>query len=89
MAVASEAGELLAKFRWVSNGEADAVANTRENRASIEAEAADIAIALLLFCDRTGIDLPAAIHNKIEVNRQNYPAELSRGHAERPVRPEE
>lgn len=84
MAVASEAGELLALFRWVRNDEADAFAGSPENRERIRAEIADVAISLLLLCDRTGIDLPQAILDKLETNRRNYPVESSRGRADRP-----
>src|SRR5512147_2375940 len=55
MLLASEAGELVALLRWVPNAEADAFVRAAENRSDVEAEAADVAIALLLFCDRAGI----------------------------------
>ena len=38
------------------------------------------------LCDRTGIDLPRAILDKLEVNRRNYPVESSRGRSDRPKR---
>jgi len=84
MAIASEAGELVAEYRWVSTADADRLTASEERRARISAEAADVGIALLLFCDRTGLDLLQAIEDKMTVNRQHYPAELSRGRAERP-----
>ncbi len=84
MAVASEAGELLAEYRWVNNTEADNYSNVRENRTRIAAEAADVGIALLLFCDRIGLNLIEAIEQKLAVNRRNYPVEQSRGRWERP-----
>lgn len=86
MAVASEAGELLALFRWVRGDDADDFAQKPENRARISAEIADVAVALLLLCDRTGIDLAQAIREKIEINRINYPVAASRGRADRPAR---
>ena len=86
MLLASEAGELVALLRWVPNGQADAFARAAENRAGIEAEAADVAIALLLFCDRAGIDLAAAVEAKIAANAAKYPVALSRGHARTPAR---
>jgi NTP pyrophosphatase (non-canonical NTP hydrolase) len=52
----------------------------------VEAEVADVAIALLLFCDRAGIDLLPAIEAKIARNAERYPVERSRGHARRPGR---
>ena len=84
MAIASEAGELLAEYRWVSNAEADSYSNDESRRGRIVAEAADVGIALLLFCDRIGLDLIDAIKEKMVLNRRHYPAEESRGRWERP-----
>jgi NTP pyrophosphatase (non-canonical NTP hydrolase) len=86
MLLASEAGELTALLRWVGNAEADAFVRSDEHRAEVEAEVADVAIALLLFCDRAGIDLLPAVEAKIARNAEKYPVERSRGHAGRPVR---
>jgi NTP pyrophosphatase (non-canonical NTP hydrolase) len=85
MAIASEAGELLAELRWTRSENADSVMHDEKKRRRIEAEVADIAIALLYFCDRTGIDLLGAVERKIEDNARKYPADASRGVAERPV----
>ncbi len=84
MAVASEAGELLALFRWVRGEESDAFASNPGNRERIKAEIADVTISLLLLSDRIGIDLQQAILDKLEINRANYPVESSRGRADRP-----
>ncbi len=84
MAIASEAGELLAEYRWLTGSAADSWSHEDGNRGRVAAEAADIGIALLLFSDRVGFDLLAAISEKIEVNRKNYPVESSRGRSERP-----
>ena len=89
MLLASEAGELIALLRWVASPDADAFVRDARHRGKVEAEVADVAIALLLFCDRAGIDLASAIREKLEVNRRNYPVELSRGHSARPDRPDE
>lgn len=86
MLLASEAGELVALLRWVASGQADAYVRAPEHRAAVEAEVADAAIAILLFCDRAGIDLPRAIEAKIAANARKYPVELSRGHARTPGR---
>ena len=84
MAVASEAGELLAEYRWVANDDADEWSRDPDNLARVSAEAADVAIMLLSFCDRVGIDLLDAMAKKIEVNRANYPVDESRGRSARP-----
>ena len=84
MAVASEAGELLAEYRWIANIEADQFTKDGDRHARISAEAADVGIALLLFCDRIGVDLLDAIRSKMATNAENYPADKSKGKAERP-----
>jgi NTP pyrophosphatase (non-canonical NTP hydrolase) len=82
MAVASEAGELCAELRWVSSAEADAFARRDDVRPRVEAEAADVAITLLMFCDRVGIDLADAMRRKLAVNRAKYPVERAKGRHE-------
>ena len=85
MAISSEAGELLSEYRWVNNAEADDYSRQPEPRKRIAAEVADVGIALMLFCDRTGLDLIESIQNKMARNRENYPVEQSRGRWERPT----
>jgi NTP pyrophosphatase (non-canonical NTP hydrolase) len=85
MLLASEAGELLAEYRWVSNGQADAVSREGEQRARILSEVGDVGIALLLLCERIGADPVAAMRAKLEVNRTRYPADVVRGKSDRPV----
>lgn len=87
MAIASEAGELLAELRWVSSARADEAVQDPGKRERIEREIADVAISLLLFCDRVDIDLFTAIERKIEQNESHYPVAQSRGHSERPNAP--
>jgi NTP pyrophosphatase (non-canonical NTP hydrolase) len=84
MALVSEAGELAAELRWVATDQADSFVRDPVARERIEREVGDIGIALLLFCERVGLDLLDAIERKIEVNAANYPAEASRGRSERP-----
>lgn len=84
MLLASEAGELLSEYRWVANTDADAHSAAPAARARISAEIGDVGIALLLLCDRIGVDLGTAMTEKLALNRLRYPAELARGKAERP-----
>lgn len=84
MAVVSEAGELAAELRWVDGAQSDDFVRTSPGRERVAHEVADVAIALLLFCDRAGIDLLDAVEKKIEVNAGRYPVEMVRGKAERP-----
>ena len=84
MLLGSEVGELLAEYRWVSSDQADAVSREPAARARIAAEIGDVGIALVLLCDRIGLDLVAAMREKLARNRVKYPLETSRGRADRP-----
>ena len=86
MLLASETGELVAEYRWVPSAEADAHSNRDEARACVAAEIGDVGIALLLLCDRIGIDLVQAMRDKLIRNREKYPIETSRGRASRPIK---
>jgi NTP pyrophosphatase (non-canonical NTP hydrolase) len=82
MAVASEAGELLAELRWVPSHEADAWCEDPDNRARVADEVADVAITLFMLADRVGIDLPGAMRDKLAKNEAKYPKESWRGRHE-------
>ncbi len=84
MLLASEAGELVAEYRWVAGPAADAHSRAAEPRARIADEIGDVGIALLLLCDRIGLDLVQAMRDKLAKNRARYPVEAARGKAERP-----
>jgi NTP pyrophosphatase (non-canonical NTP hydrolase) len=75
MALGSEVGELLDLFRWVHSDEADELVEDPEGRRRIEEEVGDVAICLLMLCDRLDIDLYEAVESKLEANRRKYPAD--------------
>lgn len=74
-----EAGELLEHFQWKSEEESQA--HVIQRRDEVAAEMADIAIYLLELADNLGIDLPTAMHQKIDHNEQKYPVEKAKGSA--------
>ena len=86
MLIGSEAGELVAEYRWVRNEEADAHSRDPAARARIAAEIGDVGLALLLLCDRIGLDPLEAMREKLVTNREKYPVETARGRAERSSR---
>jgi len=64
--IASEAGELLAHFRW----DQDALADRPD---AVAQEIADVLIGVLRFADVAGIDLEQAVRAKLRLNASKYP----------------
>jgi NTP pyrophosphatase (non-canonical NTP hydrolase) len=77
-AIAVEAAELQEIFLW---RELDDPMD--DKRAEIEREAADIAICLLNFCNRSEIDLAAALRAKLREAATKYPVDRVRGRSEK------
>ncbi len=68
MALAGEAGELLAEFQWLTPEEAQSVMEDAGKAAAVRDELADVAIYLLRLADVLGVDLAAAADAKIDRN---------------------
>ena len=71
-----EAAELLECFQW--SGEDTEVAG---KTASMKEELSDVVIYALLLADRLGMDLDAAVREKILVNAEKYPVKESYGNS--------
>ena len=69
-----EAAALLECFQWKSSAEAE-----KNNYQDIKYEMADVAIYLLLMCDKMGINLLDAIEEKMKLNEKKYPVEKAKG----------
>ena len=76
-----EAAELLELTQWQASDAFEAAAGDDVVRERIAEECADVFLYLLLICERTGIDLPAAAAGKITQNERKYPVEKSKGSA--------
>ena len=81
MAVAGEAGELLAELQWLTPEESAQLSD--ERLAAVAAEMADVFIYLLRLSDVLGVDLLQAAQDKLAVNRRRYSVERSRGSAQK------
>lgn len=80
-AIAIEGAELQELFLWKQvEHEPGLVQGSRE---SIEDELADVMIQVLNFASVAGIDLLAAVNNKIDKNERRYPADAVRGSADK------
>jgi NTP pyrophosphatase (non-canonical NTP hydrolase) len=72
MAIAGEAGELVAEFQWLKDEESIRGALSAEKFSDIELEVADVAIYLLRLSDVLGIDLAQAIRKKMDINQARF-----------------
>ena len=79
MALAAETGELMEHFLWATPEQSGALAREPDRRSKIADELADVVIYALEFANITGIDVAAAIENKMAANAAKYPVEKARG----------
>ncbi|MEE2828875.1 MAG: MazG-like family protein [Myxococcota bacterium] len=77
-AIAVEAAELQEIYLWRALDDP-----ASEKRAEIQREVADIAICLINFCNRTGIDLAEVVRSKLAEAQLKYPADRVRGRSEK------
>lgn len=81
MAVAAEAAELLEIFQWLTEAQSRELAESPEQLREVQQEIADVLIYLLRLADVLGIDIEAAVLEKLSLNERKYPVEQSRGNA--------
>ena len=72
MAVAGEAGELVAEFQWLTAIESERTELSAEKLSDIELEMADVAIYLLRLSDVLNVDLPQVIRKKLAINESRF-----------------
>lgn len=76
-ALSVEAAELLEHFQWLTDAQSQAL--TAEQTLQVGTEAADVFLYLLQLCDKLGIDLMEAAHQKLAANAEKYPVDKARG----------
>ena len=81
MALSVEASELVEVFQWLTPEQSNNL--TDKQMTSVEEEVADVAIYLLRLCDILDIDVESSIMDKIKVNSDKYPVNLSKGNAKK------
>lgn len=73
MSIAIEAAELMEIFQWSDGGLDD------KQIKKVREELADVVIYCLSMSNATGIDLAAAVKDKVAANAQKYPVEKYKG----------
>ena len=72
MAIAGEAGELVAEFQWLTANESELSELSAEKLSDIELEIADVAIYLLRLADVLKVDLTEVVRKKMAINESRF-----------------
>jgi NTP pyrophosphatase (non-canonical NTP hydrolase) len=83
MALAGEAGELLAEFQWLTAEESTTVMDDEEASGRVRDELADVVIYLVRLADVLGVDLLAAADQKLDASEHRYDVDTYRGRADK------
>ena len=73
MALAGEAGELVAEFQWLTPEESQKLDKDQFN--AVEMEIADVAIYLIRLADMLNINIYEAAMAKIHMNKSRFPSQ--------------
>jgi NTP pyrophosphatase (non-canonical NTP hydrolase) len=72
MAVAGEAGELVAEFQWLTAEESTSSKMSQEKLMDVELEIADVAIYLIRLADVLGVNIAEVIRKKLAINESRF-----------------
>jgi NTP pyrophosphatase (non-canonical NTP hydrolase) len=77
MALAGEVGELLEHYQWLTEAQSSELSPAAKDAVALEM--ADVLLYLVRLADKTGIDLVATAHRKIDLNAGKYPIDEFKG----------
>ena len=77
MALMVEAGELAELFQWLTQEQSSTL--PPDKLVEVKEEIGDVLIYLVNLCDKLGIDPMQAAFDKLEKNREKYPASMVKG----------
>jgi NTP pyrophosphatase (non-canonical NTP hydrolase) len=72
MAVAGEAGELVAEFQWLTAEESMRTNMTADKLNDVELEIADVAIYLIRLADVLGVNISDVVRKKLAINESRF-----------------
>ena len=79
MALSVEVAELVEHYQWLPSGVDKELDDAK--RSGIRHELADVLMYLVRLADKSGVDLHAAVLEKMVLNAEKYPVEQVRGDA--------
>lgn len=77
MALSVEASELVECFQWLTEEQSRSL--TPKQLAAVTDEIADVQLYLIRLADKVGVDIGAAIEQKITKNEAKYPVDKVKG----------
>lgn len=77
MALSVEVSELVECFQWLTEEQSYSLSVEQVN--TVADEIADIQLYLVRLADKVGVDIGAALEQKIEKNETKYPVEKAKG----------
>jgi len=80
MALTGEVGELVEIFQWMTEDASRRAGDDPATAKHVRQELADVLIYLVRLADVLGVDLDAAVRDKLADNARRYPAQAARGH---------
>jgi NTP pyrophosphatase (non-canonical NTP hydrolase) len=72
MAVAGEAGELVAEFQWLTAEQSTRAHMSQDKLKEVELEIADVAIYLIRLADVLGVDISEVVRKKLAINESRF-----------------
>jgi dCTP diphosphatase len=72
MAVAGEAGELVAEFQWLTADQSVRSNMSDEKLRDVELEIADVAIYLIRLADVLEVDISEVVRKKLAINESRF-----------------
>jgi NTP pyrophosphatase (non-canonical NTP hydrolase) len=72
MAVAGEAGELVAEFQWLTAEQSTRSNMSQEKLIDVELEIADVAIYLIRLADVLGLNISEGVRKKLAINESRF-----------------
>jgi dCTP diphosphatase len=88
MALTGEVGELNEIFQWMSEAASKEAGRDAQTAKAVQDELADVLLYLVRLSSVLGVDLDAAVKQKLKANALRYPADKVRGSSQKYSRPE-
>ena len=88
MALTGEVGELNEIFQWMSEQASKEAGRDAQTAKAIQDELADVLLYLVRLSSVLGVDLNAAVQQKLEANAKRYPADKVRGSSKKHGQPD-